>query len=678
MDMSKYMEMFLEEAREHLQRLNDSLLELEADKTATGILDEIFRSAHTLKGMSATMGFAQVAELTHEMENVLHTLRSGEVSVNTSVIDLLFKCLDALDGMINDIASGGEGNISVTDLVTQLKAGRPSSGNETEKPQPAGEKDAVPGNISKIRFNEFEKNLVEEAVEQGYKCMHITVKISPKCIMKSARAFMVFKNMEDIGEVIKTMPPVQEIEEEKFDTGFDVIIVTREPEEAVRKSLTSITEVEEPEIVILEGKLPVAASPAPTSAPQGETVGEAAETEGKAQPPAPAKAQDHKPKASGSVRVDIHRLDSLMNLVGELVINKTRLEQIGKDIQSPELNETMEQMDRITTDLQSVVMKVRMVPVDQVFSRFPRMVRDLAKELGKEIELVIEGKETELDRTVIDEIGDPLVHLLRNSIDHGVEQPAERVAAGKSETGHVYLIARHEGNNVVIEVADDGKGLNTEVIKKKAVEKELVTPEEVEKMDESSLLKLIFAAGLSTAEKVTDISGRGVGLDAVKNKIEALSGSIFIESKVGRGTSFKIHLPLTLAIIQALLVRLEAEIYAIPLSFIAETTSIIPDQINKVQDQEVMLLRGDVLPLLRLHEILQVPPSDLPKEDEINVVVVRKGETRVGLIVDTLIGQQEIVIKSLGTLLGNIPVIAGATMLGNGRVSLIIDVASLF
>ncbi len=680
MDMSKYLEMFLEEAREHLQRLNDSLLELENDKETTSTLDEIFRSAHTLKGMSATMGFTQVAELTHEMENVLHKLRSSEVSVNSDVIDLLFKCVDALDSMIGDIAAGGEGKISVDSLVAELKSGRTTTGDKPVGHHLSNVEGAVAASvISKITFNEFEKNLIEEALEQGYQCMHITVRISPKCIMKSARAFMVFKNLEDIGEIIKTVPSVQEIEEEKFDTGFDVVIVTKESAETVKKNLLSITEVEEPEIGVLTGKLPVsnAEDTALTDA-LTEPGAPAQETVAKAQVRTTPNNNGNKPKASGSVRVDIHRLDSLMNLVGELVINKTRLEQIGKDIQSPELNESLEQIDRITSDLQTVVMKVRMVPVDQVFSRFPRMVRDLARDLGKEIELVIEGKETELDRTVIDEIGDPLVHLLRNSIDHGVELPAERLAAGKNETGHVYLIARHEGNNVVIEVGDDGKGLNPEVIKKKAIEKGLGTPEEIAKLDENSLLRMILAPGLSTAEKVTDISGRGVGLDAVKNKIEGLSGNIFIESKPGRGTSFKIQLPLTLAIIQALLVRLEAEIYAIPLSFIAETTSIMPDQINKIQDQEVMLLRGDVLPLLRLHDILQVPPAGMPKEEEINIVVVRKGEKRVGLIVDTLIGQQEIVIKSLGTLLGNIPVIAGATMLGNGRVSLIIDVASLF
>lgn len=685
MDMSKYLEMFLEESKEHLQKLNDSLLELEADMNGTSILDDIFRSAHTLKGMSATMGYAQVAELTHQMENVLHALRKGEVPVSSSVIDLLFKCVDTLDGMVGDIAAGGEGNIPVAELVAELKSGLTATPQEAPKPA-AGAETAPAASVSKITFNEFEKNLIDEAIDKGYKCLHITVKINPKCIMKSARAFMVFKNLEDAGEIIKTVPPVQDIEEEKFETSFDVVMVTRETVEVVKRKLVSITEVEEPDIGIIEGKLlqtvpglqpvtgePVTGEPVQNQEPEKKAPVTAVKPQAK-----PVQKPNEKPKTSGSVRVDIHRLDSLMNLVGELVINKTRIEQIGKEIQSSELNETLEQIDRITTDLQSVVMKVRMVPIDQVFSRFPRMVRDLARDLGKEIELVIEGKDTELDRTVIDEIGDPLVHLIRNSIDHGVEVPEKREAAGKSKNGHVYLIARHEGNNVVIEVNDDGNGINPEVIKKKALENGLATDEELARMDKASLLKMIFMAGFSTAEVVTDVSGRGVGMDAVRNKIEALSGSVSIRSKTGYGTSFKIQLPLTLAIIQALLVRLEAEIYAIPLSFIAETTAIMPDQITKVQEQEVMLLRGDVLPLLRLHDKLEVPPADLPKEEEINVVVVRKGDKRVGLIVDTLIGQQEIVIKPLGDLIGSIPVIAGATILGNGRVSLIIDVASLF
>jgi len=694
MDMTQYMGMFLEEAREHLQKLNEALLDLESSPDNRAILDDIFRSAHTLKGMSATMGFNQLAELTHEMENVLHKLRSGEAETSPQILDLLFKCVDSLDGMVNDIVNGGSGNLPIEHLVGELKGGLNSAEptvtsmdtgiTEGGSDISDGIEERQPAIVTSFEFNEYEKNLIKQAIDQGFQCYHLVVNIDSRCVMKSARAFMVFKNMEEIGEIIKSIPSVQDIEEEKFETSFDLIMISRETEDVIRKGLVSITEVGEPEITQITGAFTTAREVSKETAAAGQSVKHAAPIEKTSLPKAAQAPKDshppiqHKPKTSQTIRVDTGRLDSLMNLVGELVINKGRLEQIGRSNQSPELSETLEQMDRITTDLQNVVMKVRMVPIDNVFSRFPRMVRDLARDLGKEIDLTIEGKETELDRTVIDEIGDPLVHLLRNSIDHGIEEPSVRIAAGKKEHGTVILSARHEGNNVVIEVEDDGKGLDPQKIKEKAIEKELLSPEEADELDDYSAVRLVLMPGFSTAEKVTDVSGRGVGLDAVKNKIEALSGSIHIESTPGVGTKFKIQLPLTLAIIQALLVLLENETYAIPLSFIAETTSVMPDQINKIQDQEVMLLRGDVLPLIRLHQVLQVPPAGIPKEEEINIVIVRKGDKRVGLIVDTLIGQQEIVIKPLGRLLTNIPVIAGATILGNGQVSLIIDVASLF
>lgn len=702
MDMSQYLDMFLEEAKEHLQKLNDSLLALESNPEGRGILDEIFRSAHTLKGMSATMGYTQVAELTHEMENVLHKLRSGDLQLNSHIVDLLFKSVDILDNAVNDIANGGEGKLTLGEIIGSLRdviSGQGFAGQDSASPVSNGHN--IKSDSKEEAFNEYEKNLLLEAFEQGFKCYHITVHISPKCVMKSARAFMVFKNLEEIGEIIKCVPTVQDIEEEKFDTSFNVVVISSEGPERVQKALLSIAEVEEPEIEeITKDSLNHVTIPAPAAVsaleapaiPAGQEIATAQmasvqvpETNQSlpnvsSQPnltqPKPGLVQ--KMRTSQSVRVDIHRLDSLINLVGELVINKTRLVQIGRNAQVPELTETLEQMDRISIDLQNVVMKVRMVPIDLVFSRFPRMVRDLARDLNKEIELVIEGKETEMDRTVIDEIGDPLVHLLRNAVDHGIETKEERIAAGKPPFGRVILAARHEGNHVIIEVKDDGKGIDVEAVKKKILEKQLATPEELAAMDDNAILMYIFQPGFSTAKKVTDVSGRGVGLDVVKNKIEALSGNIQIESKMGEGTRFKIQLPLTLAIIQALLVRLEAEIYAIPLSFIAETTSIMPGQINSVNDQEVMLLRGDVLPLIKLHKVFNVPPSDIEKEEEINVVIVRKGEKRAGLIVDALMGQQEIVIKSLGSLLGGIPMIAGATILGNGQVSLIIDVASLF
>ncbi|MZP30554.1 chemotaxis protein CheA [Heliobacterium undosum] len=702
MDMSQYMDMFMEESREHLQALNQKILELEDNPQDLAILDEIFRSAHTLKGMSATMGFERIAELTHEMENVLSVLRGSQVNVNTAVVDLLFRCLDALESMVEVISSGEAGNTDISELVAQLrKAGQGqladvAAAPKVRKPEAVGVSEPKqmveatipvlggPEVLNAFEINQYDLTLLHEAQRKRFSAYHIQVELAPGCVMKSARAYMVFRNLEEIGEIIKSVPSAQELEDEKFDISFQVVIVTRQDEVSVRKTLDSIAEVRVKAITplnigdvrIQEGQETDVA--AHSEKEQDAVLANDAAASGKARPAAGPGAQEvRKTKGSQTVRVDIERLDNLMNLVGELVINKTRLEQISTTSNLTELNETIEHIDRITTDLQNVVMKVRMVPIEQVFNRFPRMVRDLAKELGKEINLIVEGKETELDRTVIDEIGDPLVHLIRNAIDHGVEMPDIRRQKGKPVEAVVRLVAKHEGNNVIIEVEDDGRGMDPQVLRTKAVQKGLITAKEAEQLDDQGALNLIFMAGFSTAEKVSDVSGRGVGLDAVRTKIESLSGSVEIETKPNAGTKFKIRLPLTLAIIQALLVNVGEEIYAIPLGTIDETTSIIPTQIKNVQSQEVVLLRGSVLPLVRLDKVLEVPKAAEAPE-ELYVVVVRKGEKKAGLIVDSLIGQQEIVIKSPGKLLQGIGGIAGAAILGNGQVSLILDVGTLF
>lgn len=663
MDMSKYTDIFIEETGEHLQKLNQLILQLESDPNA-GVLDEIFRSAHTLKGMSATMGYNTMAEFTHQMENLLQFLRSGECNVGSEIVDLLFKCLDQLEKAIADIASGGSGDIKNPEVLDTLANGFPKIWSSKEiKTEEKPIKEEVPK--SNVVFNEFESNLISEGNKKGFHTYHVVVHIRPNCIMKSARSYMVFKNLEPIGEVIKTVPSIQDIEDEKFENSFAVILLSQKSPEVVRKVIVSIAEIDEPEISAIKvEEIKVDNMP-----------GVVKKT--KVEPPKNKEVSSKISKPSQTVRVDIRKLDNLMNLVGELVINKTRLEQVAKQNPIPELKEALEQTNRLSSDLQNIVMNVRMVPVEQVFNRFPRMVRDLSRELGKDITLYIEGLNTELDRTVIDEIGDPLVHILRNSIDHGIETPAERVKAGKPAMGTINLIARHEGNNVVIEVDDDGKGINPHEIRKKIAEKKILNEDNAFQLEDSEAINFIFHPGFSTADKVTDISGRGVGLDAAKNKIESLSGEIFIESKVGVGTKFKIQLPLTLAIIQALMVQISDEIYSIPLSFISETTSINPKQIKMVQDQEVMLLREMVLPLVRLRDIYRVPGKPL-YNDELSVVVVKKGDKKIGLAVDALIGQQEIVIKSLGEDLDNIPGIAGATIFGNGLVSLIVDATSLF
>ena len=420
---------------------------------------------------------------------------------------------------------------------------------------------------------------------------------------------------------------------------------------------------------------PAAQAAAPAAAPK------AAAPAAKPAAKAPANNAKHDKKAhvaGQSVRVDIEKLDTLMNLVGELVTNKVRLEQIGMTHRLTELTETLEQMDRVTTDLQSVVMKVRMVPVSQVFNRFPRMVRDLAKELNKDINLTIEGEDTELDRTVIDEIGDPLMHLLRNSLDHGVEHPDEREAKGKPRTGEVGLIARHEGNNVVIMVTDDGSGINADKIRNKAVEKGMISRDEADALPDADAVRLIFLPGFSTAEQITDVSGRGVGMDVVRSKIESLGGHVDVETKIDEGSVFKIKLPLTLAIIQAMLVKVQDEMYAIPLGSIDSTINITPDDIKTVQNKEVIVIRGQIIPITRLNEVLSVPRGkEATDEDDIFVVVVHVGDHKIGIVVDNLIGQQEIVIKTLGKLLSGLKMLAGATILGDGHVAMILDVSAL-
>ncbi|WP_027937574.1 chemotaxis protein CheA [Anaeroarcus burkinensis] len=697
MDINQYMGMFLEESREHLQALNQCLLDLENDPSNLSVLDEIFRSAHTLKGMSATMGFTTIAELTHEMENVLDLMRKEQLAASHELIDTIFRCVDTLEQLVENVAAGSNETIVIQPLLQMLSsiakgeapAAAPKEAAKAPAPaQKAAVQEAAPENEQEqylFPLNEAEENVIIEARTQGVQAYQIEVQLSETCLLKSARAYMSMSALDELGDVLRSIPTVDELEKENFERSFQVLLLSDVEAIKVEQALLSISEVEKVIVLPIDllEKAPKAAE-AETTAVTAATdvtadVDPTAAVKKAAEPVKAAAAQGEKKnnRGSQSVRVDIDKLDSLLNLVGELVINKTRLEQIGITHRLTDLVETIEQMDRVTTDLQNVVMKVRMVPVGQVFNRFPRMVRDLSRELNKEINLIIQGEETELDRTVIDEIGDPLVHLLRNSIDHGIEHPDERVAKGKNPVGEVRLIASHEGNNVVILVEDDGKGINAEVIKQKALEKGLITQAEADKMDANEAVRLVFLPGFSTAEVVTDVSGRGVGMDAVKNKIESLGGMVDVETKINEGSKFKIRLPLTLAIIQALLVEVAKEIYAIPLGSIDSTINLEPSDIKTIQNREVILLRGQIIPIIRLGDVLQIPRTTSEDSGELFVVIVHMGEFRAGIIVDNLIGQQEIVIKSLGKLLAGIKVIAGATILGNGQVALILDIGSL-
>ena len=696
METNQYMEMFLDESREHLQSLNDGLLSLENDPEDLSVLNEIFRNAHTLKGMSATMGYTKTAELTHDMENLLDMLRKEQLKVSSEIIDVIFKCVDSLQEMVENIGNGeSEDLVDVSDLVRMVNAiakgeSVQQSGTEASGGAPAAAAPAAASGMPEgCELNDTDMLVIKEAKNSGLIPYWVHVEIADTCLLKSARSYMVMNVLDELGDVIKSVPPAQDLEQEKFEHSFDVCLVTDAEAKKVEDGVTAISEISSAKVteITLEAAPKEEPAAAPKSAPKAAAPQAAAPAAKAAAPAAKPAAKasasnakhDKKAHVAGqSVRVDIEKLDTLMNLVGELVTNKVRLEQIGMTHRLTELTETLEQMDRVTTDLQSVVMKVRMVPVSQVFNRFPRMVRDLAKELNKDINLTIEGEDTELDRTVIDEIGDPLMHLLRNSLDHGVEHPDEREAKGKPRTGEVGLIARHEGNNVVIMVTDDGSGINADKIRNKAVEKGMISRDEADALPDADAVRLIFLPGFSTAEQITDVSGRGVGMDVVRSKIESLGGHVDVETKIDEGSVFKIKLPLTLAIIQAMLVKVQDEMYAIPLGSIDSTINITPDDIKTVQNKEVIVIRGQIIPITRLNEVLSVPRGkEATDEDDIFVVVVHVGDHKIGIVVDNLIGQQEIVIKTLGKLLSGLKMLAGATILGDGHVAMILDVSAL-
>jgi two-component system chemotaxis sensor kinase CheA len=691
MDVSQYLEIFLDESNEHLQTLSDQLIILEKEPDNSDTINEIFRAAHSLKGMAGTMGYKRMQNLTHDMENVFSEVRNGNMEVNSNLVDVLFQCLDALETYVDNIReTQDEGTDDNEPIIKALNAFIASEGKGNAAPAakkeeaPAATASAAPADDKDMPLADFEKNAVNEALKKNLHVYKIKVSVDENCILKAARAFLVFKNLEGHGDIIKSEPSVQDIEDEKFDFDFSIIVVTEEKYDNIIALIKNVSEIKDAagqEIT----------QPFPEEQTE-EAKEEKKETSAVSQTakPAVAKPAAKKPastgKTSGSVshtvRVDIEKLDVLMNLVSELIIAKNGLVSAShvEGDEAAALNqsftEQIEYLERVTTNLHESVMKVRMMPIESVFSRFPRMIRDLNKKLGKKMELYMSGEDTELDRTVIDEIGDPIMHLLRNSADHGLESAEIRKERGKSEVGSIFLDAFQEGNNVVIEVRDDGNGIDTEKVKAKAVEKGTITQEQADVMTDKEAIDLLFRPSFSTAEKVTDVSGRGVGLDVVKSKIEALGGDVEVKTKYGEGSTFSIRLPLTLAIIQALMVKLGDEKYAISLGSIETIEDIPVSDIKYVHAKEVIHLRGNVIPLIRLRDLLDVPGE--PEESEnITVVVVRKGDKQAGLVVDSLIGQMEIVIKSLGKYIRINKMISGATILGDGSVALIIDANTL-
>lgn len=681
MDTSQYLSMFLEESFDNLQMLNESLLELEQNPGDMDKLNEIFRVAHTIKGMAATMGFTNVAELTHKMEDVLSKFREGELKVTQNVVTVLFACLDTLEKMINNIQDGVDEQIDISSIIQDLE----SIGTKQEVVEDVVEEvveETVEVFKEELELNQYDLSVIKQAKEKNFNAISLVITLSESTLLKSARAFLVVKDLEEHGEIIKSFPSTEDIESENFDFVLKFILLTHSTKEEVYDLVMGISEIvsvkanyvnmDESKIEQTSEVSSVEAAYTKLDVPVKEiakATQEVKQVERKQVETSKNNAKDNK-KTHQSVRVDLDRIDKLMNMVSELVINRTRLEQISLKYKSQELNETLEQVARTTTDLQDLVMKIRMLPLDVVFNRFPRMIRDVSVELGKEINFIIEGAETELDRTVIDEIGEPLIHLLRNAADHGVESKEDRIASGKNPIGTVKLVAYQEGTKAVIKVEDDGAGINVAKVKAKAEKVGINT----DGMSDEDIRNLIFAQGFSTNEVVTDISGRGVGMDVVKTKISALGGTVEVVSEVGKGSAFIIKLPLTLQIIQALLVKVGGETFAISLGFIDRVIDYKEQNIKKTNGKEVIIYRDQVIQLVRVNEKLNIQSREEGKKF---VIIVKVGGKTVGLLVDSLAGQQEIVIKPLGKSLESLEEYIGATILGDGLVTLILDVAAL-
>lgn len=683
MDTSQYLSMFLEESIDNLQTLNEALLYLEQQPEDVEKINEIFRVAHTIKGMAATMGFNEMAELTHKMEDVLSKFREGELKVTQNVVTVLFDCLDTLERMVNNISEGIDDKIEISTVIASLEGVGSESFQVKEVKNVKTTEDVVVENNNEefqLVLNEYDINIIKQAREKGYGAVKIKIDLRENTLLKSARAFLIFKEIEDHGEIIKSLPSTEDIENENFDFSLELVVLTQTSAEELNNIIANISEVDKVLALPIELNNEVNNNNVEAEAVKAEEKIKKVENNVFAnnaivekdivrttkQKPA---TKDYK-KAHQSVRVDLDRLDKLMNMVSEIVIHRTRLEQISSQYKSVDLTETLEQVARTTSDLQDLVMKIRMLPLDVVFNRFPRMIRDLAVESNKEINFIIEGQDTELDRTVIDEIGEPLIHLLRNAADHGIESKEVRIAKGKDPVGTIKLIAYQEGTKAVIKVEDDGSGVDVEKVKAKAERLGIST----DGMNDDDIRNLIFAQGFSTNEVVTDISGRGVGMDVVKTKIAALGGTVDMISEVGKGSSFIIKLPLTLQIIQALLVKVGEETFAISLGFIDRVIDYKEDRIKKTNGKEVIVYRDTVIPLVRLRKRLDIGGECTGKNF---IIIVKVGNKEVGLLVDSLLGQQEVVIKPLGKTLEGLKEYIGATILGNGLVTLILDIAAL-
>jgi two-component system chemotaxis sensor kinase CheA len=641
-DNRQYAELFLSESREHVTAINQALLALErgrGDAAGSAAVGAIFRAVHSINGMAATMGYAVVAELAHALESVLDQIRRGERSVNAQIMDVLFRAADVLEHAVEAAVASGDTPAPPVDGVDGVGAVL----------------DALRSLESPRRVSAVALGGAPAGVDASAPGMAIRVRVAPDAPLRGVRAFMIVQSLEKLGSVSALVPPLEQLQGEAFDGVFTLRLVTTAAASDVEQTIRRAGDVAEVHI----DSAPTSPARPDAAAPSGSRI---------ALTPAGAR----------HVRIDVRRLDNLMNLAGELVIARGRLAQLAEQIGDPALEETVMQSARLITELRDEIMASRMMTVAHVFDRFPRVVRDAARATGKDVEFVIDGKEIELDRSMLDEIGDSIVHLLRNAVDHGLERPAERIAAGKPSSGRLTLSAYRDRSAVVIRVSDDGRGIDRAGVLARAKRDGLVAEDRSELSDDE-LLPLIARPGFSTAETVTDLSGRGMGVDAVHTRERALGGAMNLRSVPGEGTTMTLRLPLTLAIVRALLARVGGETYAIPLAHVSETMELTRDIVRTVKGREVLIARDGMLPLLRLRRLVALPAfqpsSDIDLEQ---VVVIDLGDRRAGLVIDELTGQEEIVVKQFDAVRDGLPFFGGATLLGDGTPSLIVDAGSLF
>ena len=657
MDKTQYAELFLTESREHVSAMNHWLLELERGAGGVEPITAIFRAVHTVKGMSATMGYSAVAELSHELETLLDRVRRAEVAVSPEVMEVLFRSADALEESIEAAVRGDRPPLALSQLVLQIRSIAGSGGWDASAPE-AARQAALPGWTA--------------ALEPG-RGIAIRIRLAPDTPLRGVRAFMIVQSLRRFGEITAVAPSLAALQAEQFGDDFALRLATTAPaseiEEAVRAA-GDVAEVQVGEFAPPAGGAarsgPALGGPAAPRRP--EAPGGSAEAVGPGpRPEGPLRPQQH-------VRIELDRLDSLMNLIGELVITRGRLTQLAATIDDPALGESVGQAARLIGNLRDEIMTSRMVPVWQIFDRFPRMVRDSARAVGKQVDFVIEGKNIELDRSMLDEIGEPVLHLLRNAVDHGLETPDARAATGKPASGRLVLSASRDRSAVMIRVSDDGRGIDRDKVLARAKADGLMEPARTDLTDEE-LVRLIARPGFSTADRVTGLSGRGVGIDVVMNRVRSLGGSVDIRSRPRQGTTVTLRLPLTLAIVRSLLARAHGEVYAIPLTHVSETVELPAEAVRTVRGKEVAMLRDDVLPVLRLRELVGLPPARDARLEQ--VVILEAGNKRAALVVDELTTQLEIVVKQFDAARGGFGLFGGATILGDGSPALILDVGSL-